>query len=92
MTSHYLNRLWLYLCALEHNLTMPQSFSASSTPTYSKKLAKPSFSHRSSHQSMVTMLPNHCRNKQQTQHKKYERNMKLSYWVENNLCHFNLHI
>lgn len=41
--------------------TMPQSFSASSTPTYSKKLANPSFSHRSSHQSMVTMLPNHCR-------------------------------
>ena len=38
---------------------MPHVGSVFSTPMYSKKLAKPSFNHRSSHQSMVTMFPNH---------------------------------
>lgn len=41
---------------------MPQVGSASSTPTYSKKLAKPSLSQRSSHQYIVTMFPNHWKN------------------------------
>lgn len=41
---------------------MPQSGSAFSVPMYSKKLAKPSLSQRSSHQSIVTMFPNHWKN------------------------------
>lgn len=72
--------LWIRsdFCAIKQILTMPHSFSASSTPTYSKKLAKPSFSQRSSHQSMVTMLPNHCRNKQHT-HKQYDTKVPWKY-------------
>ena len=41
------------------NLTISHCGSASFTPRYSTKLAKPSLSHRSSHQSIVTMFPNH---------------------------------
>lgn len=53
-----------HLCwGFKGELTMPQSDSASSTPMYSKKLAKPSLSHRSSHQSIVTMFPNHWKTK-----------------------------
>lgn len=56
------NSLVQICCAFKGELTMPQSGSAFSTPMYSKKLAKPSFSQRSSHQSIVTMFPNHWKN------------------------------
>ena len=51
-------------CRLKHcqvgcTQTMCQDGSLKSVPMYSTKLAKPSFSHRSSHHFMVTRLPNH---------------------------------
>lgn len=44
--------------------TICQSSSVELTPKNSKKLANPSLSHRSSHQSMVTIFPNHYNRKQ----------------------------
>lgn len=70
---------------------MPQSGSALSTPIYSKKLAKPSLSQRSSHQSIVTMFPNHWKNRNdlssEDPHKqKYSQNLQelhsLFPWVK----------